>query len=189
MIEVVKEWGRVSQGDVYRDVEYIESVLEEDGNLIISKIVFPLIVVLTQDCELAQDFMVRNPPPNRQPSQDKLLISVLVAPAYNADHVYNGSHLSQLTMTMQKIEGNRKKVVEQNNNPRYHYLDFPNAIQAVPSIVDFKHYFSVRLDYLVSIKDERFVCRIKELYREDLSHRFASFLSRIGLPDSPNTQD
>ncbi len=36
---------RISQGDVFRDVEYIDSAIEDDGIIIIDKIVYPLIVV------------------------------------------------------------------------------------------------------------------------------------------------
>jgi hypothetical protein len=55
----------------------IEHVLEKDGVIEVSKVVFPLVVVLTQDCDLAQDFTFR-----RASTQDKWLLSVLVAPLY-----------------------------------------------------------------------------------------------------------
>jgi hypothetical protein len=45
---------RVSQGDIIRNVEYIEHVSEKSGQLEISKIVFPLVVVLTQDWSYSQ---------------------------------------------------------------------------------------------------------------------------------------
>ena len=80
-----------------------------------------------------------------------------------------------------KITTNWNKLI-QNETPRYHYLKFPNEVPIVPSIIDFKHYFSLNLEYLYEIKNESFLCRISELYREDISQRFASFLSRIGLP-------
>lgn len=70
-----------------------------------------------------------------------------------------------------------------NERPRYHYLDFPDDIQIVPSIVDFKHYFSVSITYLNKVRPQKFVCRLSELFREDLSQRFAAYLARIGLPD------
>ncbi len=40
---------RTSQGDVFRDIECIEFVAEKRGILEVSKIVYPLVVVLTQD--------------------------------------------------------------------------------------------------------------------------------------------
>jgi len=182
MIKIDTRWDRVSQGDVYKDVEYIESVNEDAGIVTISKIQFPYVLVLTQDCELSQDHMFRTTSKN---TQDKKLISVLVAPLYNAEHVFMGEHLQELGMTMQKIDrkSSRADSIRQNSTPRYHFLEFPAQVPIVPSIMDFKHYFSVPVECLLAIQPINFICRVSELYREDISQRFASFLSRIGLPD------
>jgi hypothetical protein len=178
-----KPLSRVSQGDVYRDIELVEYVYEKKGNIEISKIIFPLGVVLTQDCDLKQDSNVRR---NwaLQSNQDKLILSVLVAPLYNVEHVYQGEHLDQLdNIKMQLINKSKTagKNLRNNDNPRYHFLDFPLDIPIVPSVIDFKHYFSVNVNYLKKKKKD-LVCRVSPLYREDISQRFAAFLSRIGLP-------
>ncbi len=174
---------RIAQGDVYKDIEYIEYISEKDGNLEISKIDFPLVIVLTQDCDLMQDYTYRW---SRKPTQnnDKLLLSVLVAPLYNAEHLFLGEHLSELELTMEKINKNKSpgKYLISNDRPRYHYLEFPKEVGIVPSVIDFKHYFSVNLNYLKKIKKSNYVCSISELYREDVTTRFSNFLSRIGLP-------
>lgn len=174
---------RISQGDIFREVECIEFVKERRGILEVSKIVFPLVVVLTQDCDLQWDAAPAS-------NQDKRLFAVLVAPLYNAEHVYQGQHLQDLGLTMASI--NKKatdgKTLRQNERPRYHYLDFPEDIDIVSSIVDFKHYFSVSVRYLEKARQRNFICRLSELYREDLSIRFAGYLARIGLPEvSPPT--
>jgi len=175
---------RVYQGDIYKNIEYIENIKEKGGIITISKIHFPYVIVLTQDCDLQWDFNQRWSRKNISNNQDKWLLSVLVAPLYNVEHVYNGEHLSELHMTMQKIERDRTPgtYLIQNNNPRYHYIKFPNNVDIVDSIIDFKHYFSVNVEYLKSIKKESFICRISDLFKEDISFRFANFLSRVGLP-------
>ena len=175
---------RVCQGDVYQDIEHIEYIVEKSGQLEISKIVFPLVVVLTQDCDLAQDYKFRWSKKNTS-TQDKWLISVLVAPMYNAEHVFSGEHLSLLGMTMEPINSKKTpgKLLCSNERPRYHHLVFPDSIPIVDSVVDFKHYFSANIQYLRHIRKKKFVCRLAELYREDVSQRFAAYLSRIGLPD------
>jgi hypothetical protein len=176
---------RIRQGDVFRDIDFIEHVTEADGVLEVSKISFPLVVVLTQDCDLEQDFKYRWSG-EQQSTQDKWLLSVLVAPLYNAEHVYDGSHLSVLDRTMEPFKGKKTKLQFLHNNqiPRYHFLPFPDDVHVVNSVVDFKHYFSVNVETLKALAPTRFVCSISQLYREDISHRFASFLSRIGLPDA-----
>jgi len=142
--------------------------------------------VLTQDCDLEQDSRYRKPKSIKQPTtQDKKLFSVLVAPLYNAEHVFQGTHLQDMHLTMEPI--NRKKTpgttLMQNERPRYHYMEFPKDVPVVPMIADFKHYFSVSATYIQKIRSRNFVCRLSELYREDLSQRFAAYLARIALPE------
>lgn len=177
---------RLSQGDVLRDVEFIEYATEEAGIIAVSKIVFPLIIVLTQDCDLEQDYRFRRPAAAK--TQDKWLLSVLVAPIYNLEHVLSGRHLSELKLQMQPIDRKSTygKLLLSNQIARYHYLDFPEGVAIVPSVIDFKHYFSANVRYLHGLKPSNFVCMVSALYREDISHRFAAFLSRIGLPEAPN---
>ena len=183
MIKAITTCGyRIRQGDVIADVEHLESAQIEKDIVEISKITFPYVVVLTQDCDLLQDYHTRRPKSGT--TQDKQLVSVLVAPLYNAEHVYSGTHLSELGLTMQTI--NRAKTpgqrLQSNQDPRYHYLKFPEGIPIVPSVIDFKHYFSVSADYLKALRTNNLICLIAPLYREDVSQRFASFLARIGLP-------
>jgi len=182
-MQVRKTSNRVTQGDVYKDVDFIEYVVEEEGNIEVAKIVFPLIIVLTQDCDLEQDSEIRYSKTETK-TQDKLILSVLVAPLYNAEQVYLGNHLDKLSLKMQTINKNRTPGDNLRNNetPRYHYLVFPGNVPIVPSVIDFKHYFSVNIQYLRK-KRRDFICSVSPLYREDISHRFAGFLSRIGLPE------
>lgn len=173
---------RICQGDIFKDIEYIEYALEKSGAFEISKITFPFVIILTQDCDLKQDFNNRND--TEKQSQDKHLISVIVAPLYNVEHVYLGEHLSELELNMQQIPKNKTmgKLLRDNQLPRYHYLEFEQAIPIPASAIDFKHYFSVNVEVLLRIKKENHICKVSTLYRESISQRFASFLSRIGLP-------
>lgn len=173
---------RICQGDIIKDVNCVDRVFARDGLLEVSQIRFNYVIVLTQDCDLEEDHIFRT---EQKETQDKWLISVLVAPLYNAEHVYSGEHLVEMGIKSQPI--NKTKTpghfLRQNQMPRYHYLEFPADVPIVPSVIDFKHYFSVPVLYLCELKATKVVCAISELYREDISQRFASFLSRIGLPD------
>jgi hypothetical protein len=175
---------RVCQGDLFRDVEMIEYVDEKAGNIFVSKIRFPAVVVLTQDCDLEQEHKVRwTKKPN--PKQDKWLMSVLVAPLYNVEHVYQGKHLSDLGMEMAEVNSKKSpgERLRQNETPRYHYIDFPSDVHLPASVIDFKHYFSVSGLLLRRLRRTNYIGCLGPLFREDVSQRFASFLSRIGLPD------
>ena len=181
-----KRLGRTSQGDIFRDVECIEYVVEKRGIIEVSKLLFPLVVVLTQDCDLEQDARYRDRSAAPPSTQDKKLFAVLVAPLYNAEQVFRGEHLTDLFLKMSPINKARTPgdMLMKNERPRYHYLDFPDGIPIVPMIADFKHFFSVNINYLEKIRPQKFVCRLSELYREDLSQRFAAYLARIALPET-----
>jgi hypothetical protein len=174
---------RITQGDIIRDVEYIEYASAKSGNMEISKIIFPLVIVLTQDCDLSLDYKYRWSKAETK-NEDKWLLSVLVAPLYNVEHIYTGEHLHDIGMEMVKIKrnGTQGNNLKNNEIPRYHYLEFPSDISTVSSVIDFKHYFSVNVAYLKKLKNQNSVCALSELYREDVVQRFSSYLSRIGLP-------
>jgi len=164
------------QGDIYSDVEHVYSVRQAEGYVEIKKILFPLAIVLSQQCDL---------------DNSEFLVSVLVAPLYNLQHVLAGVQLEDLKLpkaqpiSLDKTPG---KYLVSNQRPRYHYLMFPKEVHVVPSVIDFRHFFTVSREYLDDIRPTKFVCQVSTLYREDISQRFAAFLSRIGLPDPPKTK-
>ena len=179
---------RVSQGDILKDIEITDSIQETDGYLEIIKFVFPYVIVMTQDCDLQQDcanrLKIKDAAPLENIKTDKKLLSVIVVPLYNAKHVFEGTHLSHLGMTMEPIEEKKTpgKTLMQNNNPRYHYLDFELEAKLPPLIADFKHYFTISSNHLEEQLSKK-LYRVSPLYRELLSQRFANYLSRIGLPE------
>lgn len=184
---------RVHQGEIYKNIEYIQSVKVEGKDIEIKKIVFPLVIVLTQDCDLEQDSSYYLSNEIHPKNDDKKLLSVIVAPLYNEDLFLSGEHLNDetLKLTMRKFNKKKKgkltteyKNLINNETPRYHHIEFQKDIPLVNCIIDFKHYFTVNIQELLKNKRETFICKISELYREDISHRFAFFLSRIGLPNN-----
>lgn len=171
------------QGDIYRDIEFIEYAIEKRGIIEISRIYFPFVIVLTQDCDLEQEYAQRWARKRNSADQDKWLISILVAPLYNAEHMFQGSHLSDLGLNMQKFNSDQRSKIKSNQTARYHYLEFPKNVNLVPMVIDFKQYFSVNSNYLKINKKTKFACSVSPIYREDVSLRFANFLARIGLPE------
>ena len=173
---------RLCQGDILRDVHWVEYVLEGSGVIEVARVVFPLAIVLTQDCDLEQDHLFRT---EVRSTQDKWLISVLMAPLYNVEHVYQGEHLAELGIRMEPVpkSGNTGNFLRNNERPRYHYLEFDEDVPIVPSVIDFKHYFSATVKYLVGLKPTAYVCSVAPLFREDIAQRFATYLARVGLPE------
>lgn len=112
MIKTIEEQlEHLQQGDILSDVEYIEYVDENSGEITVSKIIFPLVMVLTQDCDLTWDYDSRTS--DKQTNQDKYLFSVIVVPLYNYKHFIKGEHLSELGQKMQTVNSKPSKTDNQ----------------------------------------------------------------------------
>jgi len=175
----------VMQGDLFQDFPYIlwtELVNGEPESLEIDISYF---VILTQACDLEQDFCGRNisKDENGIMSHNAFLPSILICPAHLAERFREGEHLQNFKIKTQRQNSDKWPVIMKNDDKRYHYLDGDKAMEIPDLVVDFKHYFTIPTDKLQSVLKKHYTGSLRELYRENLSHRFAFYLSRIGLPD------
>ncbi len=167
---------RICQADIFQEVEIIENVSVKGDKLLVSKLAFPFVICLNQECDLEQDFSLR------ESGSDKArMLHCLVAPVFLFESFLAGENWGS-TIFAQSPGMNRKgaRNIIQNETPRYHYIKFPDT-KLPELIIDFKHFFTVNFDYLYSIIDQR-LCSMDDLFREQISHRFSFYLSRIGLP-------
>lgn len=166
-----KEGELIRQGDIFQDFPTLIF-----GNF---EVEMPFFVVLTQACDLEQDFENRN---EKKETDDKKIQSVLVCPAYASKELKKGEHLSKAGLKMTSYSSNLWKTIKKNNNLRYHFLE-TNPDMGLPElIIDFKHYYTIPMESMYENK-EYYLCSMDNLFKEDLSQRFASYLSRIGLPN------
>lgn len=163
---------RYMQGDILK--------LEEDG-IEVWGIVYnaPYLIILSQDCDLQQDFTARE-----VWKEDKYIDHVLVAPAFLYKQLIQGTHREG--MGMQQIGSSTKQSdILKNNDKRYHTVQTKegesNDIGRLT--IDFKLFFTIPRNLLYEKFFDKYYCSLNELYREDLSLRFANFISRIGLPE------
>lgn len=148
---------KVTQGNIFRNIRFVEDFFEKPaGTVCVPQIVFPHAIVLTQACDL---------------DNARCLLSVLLAPVYNAEHVFAGTHLSELGLSTETINKNstRGKAIIRNNEPRYHYLHFPEGVQLPESIIDFRHYFSLNGVYLKGIRRSQWAWSVPPLWRDHIS--------------------
>lgn len=174
---------RLQQGDIFRDVTLVEGVEKEKDAVIAFYRTFSHLIVLSQDCDLEQDFWNRSNLDSK--TNDKYLQSVLLCPAYIAEAFRKGLHLEDLQLKMQDWPSkNDWKRIVQNREARYHYLvEFPD-LQIPELVVDFKHCVTAPRNvlYRADLK-AGYLGTVSELYRESLSGRFAHYLSRVALPE------
>jgi hypothetical protein len=171
---------RVAQGDVLEEFEY--NLWEHSSNALeTTTITLPYAVVMSQDCDLQQDFDLRSK--GDAQTQGQYIPSILLCPAFIAEKVKLGTHLEELNLQMQQWGSKQWGPITKNNNPRFHFLA-ADAEKGLPDLViDFKRYYTLSRDEVYAAHATHYKISINELYRESLSQRFAYYLSRVALPE------
>jgi hypothetical protein len=145
------------------------------------EVTHPIALILTQDCDLEQDFHVRNP--ETKPS-DKLIPSVLLCQVFTAVELRGDPKQGGKGSEMWKR-------ISQNKDERYHFLQkiepwSDRLNEGLPELaIDFKKYFTLPTEELyrrVEIGEAQRRCVLVSPYMEHVCIRFSHFLSRIALP-------
>jgi hypothetical protein len=189
------------QGDIFKNIRIINDIIEEydtEGDLkkvSVNDAVYNYAIILTQECDLEQDYLNRK---NLYKAQydpiaevaeikhDKYIPMILLVPAYLAESLKDGDHLiEEFKQKMERYRGTSWEKILNNENKRYHYLK-TNANLNIPNlIIDFKHYFTLSRDvFYEKYLNTSYLASITILFREELSIRFSTFISRIGIPDN-----
>lgn len=169
---------QIRQGDILTDM-----IIHICNGGITIEIKLPYSVVMSQDCDLDQDF--RNRSMISADDQDKFLQNVLICPAYTAEKFKQGKHLEAINLKMcdwTKNKSEYKKILGQNH-ARFHFLEPNPGLQVPELVVDFKHYQTIARETLYDIYGNHYLATINQLFRERLSQRFCDYLNRIGLPE------
>ena len=167
---------RICQGDIFTEIEIIESLEVKGSKVIVEKLLFPYVVCLNQECDLENDF-------NCSTNKDVKLLHIAIAPAFNFEDFLSGTHWAGIfdgNLTAKRKE-TKSKLIMDNEITRFHYLNFPET--GMPElVVDFKHFFTINRSVLYKDIGKR-LCSLDDLFKEKLSQRFSNFISRIGLPE------
>jgi len=173
---------RLYQGEIVEGLIQVRQTLEtvgEDGPPRLDEIVHPFTIVMTQDCDLEQDFRLRWEGP-RSPSR---LANILFCEAVAT---------TDLKAKVPQGKDIWKRVI-QNKDERYQCLEAVPPDQdltgdGIPCLgCDFKRYFSVPADEVYRRIERRQIRRRSRLitpYAEHLLSRFCIFQSRVPLPEN-----
>lgn len=141
------------------------------------EVVHPFVIVLTQDCDLEQDFELRG-------TQDGGALPHLL--------LCEAAATSDLKAKVSPGKDIWKRII-QNKDERYQCLEEVPAEQdaishGIPSLgCDFKRYFTAPTDEVYKRIDLSEIARRSRLltpYAEHLLHRFCNFQARVPLPQA-----
>jgi hypothetical protein len=140
--------------------------------------IHPLSIILSQGCELEQDYRSRS---GEKIGADKRIPCVLFCEVIHASDFRGMSSSTQMLNRM-----------SQNNDERYHFFqsiatEVDAEGEGLPELgVDFKRLFAIRTDELywrLDAREARRRCALQSPYLEHFCRRFANFLSRVALPE------
>lgn len=169
--------GTLRQGEILTNFTQYQLDIEQLRlqNVVAIPILHAYVIVLSQDCDLDQDYRRR-----AQGKQDNLLGSIIFCAAAPADKDFREDI---------GLDSKEWKRFKQNQDPRLHYLrEVPTADDAggegLPELaIDFRQYFALpTAEAYLAIETARRRCRLEQPYTEHLSNRFSWHLSRVALP-------
>ena len=164
------------QGEILSDLRRyrVELATLTSDNPTLIEVLYPFVVVLTQDCDVTQQSV-----PN--PGSNPPLPCVLLAEVTTATQLRG----------QKDINSDAWKRITQNREERYHFLEAvmaedDAANQGLEELaLDFKRYLAVPTDELYALIGAgraHLRCVLNRPYMEHLCHRFGSYLGRIALP-------
>ena len=165
----------IEQGDIYKDIKLFRNIQVSEDDVSIDEVEFKYVVVLSQTCDLERIY-------DKDPNS---VLSVLVAPLFLLEQFKSGTYLDFVGIQTEAIKKDRAlKPYIDGQKPRYYVVNLDDETKLQNSlidsfVVDFKYFFTADMS---QFSEEKYVSSIKPFYREELSHNFASYLSRIGIP-------
>lgn len=173
---------RLNQGDILKDLSIIlQSGFDKETNeAIMSEVFLSYSVVISQECDLEHDY---NNQTTTKDNQDKFLPNILILPLYLANKFREGTHRGEQIKGMKWNSKELWKSIAQNNNARFHFIKLNEQFQIPESVIDFKHLYTINRDLIYDNLSNVYLASICEIYRENISHRYTYYLSRIGLPE------
>ncbi len=183
--------GRLWQGEILSDLPQAKLALQSlpatISNLAPGEIALavkveydehPLVVVLSQDCDVEQDYK------KRSSAGRPFLPNLLLADVFEAEILHEKLHTEENTSSKEW------RKIKENHTPRFQFLNSVSADQdalgvGLPGLaVDFRLCFSIRTDELyerLRLVLTKRRCRLQTPYAEHLAQRFHSYQSRIPL--------
>ena len=178
---------QLCQGDIFRNVKYsyIDSEDEDGANIV--EYEFPLAIIISQACDvIAMEELILN----KAGKPAKFMPSILMCPIYERNISKSGEHIKnafdQLSLEF-KVENTYQRDDYNVAQRDWHYRIHALTVEANENIVidnaviDFKHYFTVPMTYLIAHKKDR-ILHLDDLFAEQVTLKFSTYLARVAIP-------
>lgn len=181
----------ISQGDIFKNIKYNYISGEDNEYVNIIEYQFPLAVIISQACDvIAMENLVKN----KKGKPTKFMPSILMCPIYDNSLAKKGDHIKdifdELSLNFEQentYQTDDYKVAKKDWHYRIHALTVAinkenqreNIIE--DAIIDFKHYFTVPITYLINNKENR-IFHLDNLFAEQITLKFSMYLSRVAIP-------
>ena len=178
---------QICQGDIFCNVKYNYIESEDDEGVNVVEYELPMAIIISQACDvIAMEELVQN----RIGKPAKFMPSILMCPIYEHNSAKSGQHIkdafSQLLLNFESentYQGDDYKVAKRDWHYRIHALtvnvDEKGVIEI--AVIDFKHYFTVPITYLITHKNDR-ILHLDDLFAEQITLKFSTYLTRVAIP-------
>jgi hypothetical protein len=186
--------GPLRQAEVLKDVVEPRVLSSAEGSVQFVQMPHPLSVVMSQDCDLEQDYNLRFPlgetprTPEDVDREANALQTVILCDAYETENMeeYFPAKLSKA----------ERRLVAGNRNERYHCLGeatCPGGEVMAPVMLDLRTPYAVPAAILYEqlADTDAGATRlgvVPVIYSHDLMQRFFSYQARVALPPLPPTE-
>lgn len=178
---------QICQGDIFQNVRYSYIDSEDDEGVNIVEFEFPMAIIISQACDVIAMEEVVN---NKSGKPAKFMPSILTCPIYDKSASKSGDHIkdafSQLSLKIVEEPIYFKddlKTADKDWHYRFHSLTIETGAEKVleNTLIDFKHYFTVPISYLISHKKDRLL-HLDDLFAEQITLKFSTYLARVAIP-------
>ena len=165
----------IEQGDIYKNIKFYKNIKVENDFIDIDDVKFDNVMVLSQTCDLER---VYDTNPNA-------ILSVLVVPLFPLEDFKNGTYLEFVNIKTNQLKKEKALNAYRNGEkPRFYFLQLDDKTKTKYNlldsfIIDFKYFFTADMN---QFSKEKYIASVSSFYREAISHNFANYLSRIGIP-------
>lgn len=178
---------QICQGDIFQNVRYNYIDSEDDEGVNVIEFELPMAIIISQACDvIAMEDIVNN----KSGKPAKFMPSILMCPIYDKSASKSGDHIKEAfsLLSLNIVEEpiyfkDDLKTADKDWHYRFHSLTIETGAEKVleNAIVDFKHYFTVPISYLISHKKDRLL-HLDDLFAEQITLKFSTYLARVAIP-------